>query len=337
MFTNVEKHDIMYVSYNGGHKMKLNKLNLFKAITLLEGFVIVGLAVTAGIYASKYNATVPANADSNIRIRPYIDKEETFYQLNGEKILVHNDTMGETFIPVFGDVPKSPIEPSEIVRDGSGFVKYMGNDGLQSKIGIDVSEYQGVIDWEQVKAAGVEFAIIRAGYRTYGGGVITLDNSLITNIDGATAAGLDVGVYFFSQATTAEEAIEEADAVLDAVAGRKITYPIVFDWEIIYDDSARTDKVTVEGLADCCVAFCERVKSAGYTPMVYQNASTATYKLDLPRIKDYDFWLAEYTDFPTFYYEYDMWQYTSEGKVAGIEGNVDINISFKDFGADDNA
>ncbi len=317
--------------------MKLNKANFFKAISILEGFVIVGLAVSTGIFASKYNKTVPANADSDIRIRPYIDKEETYYQLNGEKILVHNDTMGETFIPVFSDVPKSPIEPSEIVKDGSGFVKYVGNDGLESKIGIDVSEYQGVIDWEKVKGAGVEFAIIRAGYRTYGGGVITLDNSLITNIDGANAAGIDVGVYFFSQAITTEEAIEEADAILNAVAGRKITYPIVFDWEIIYDDTARTDKMTVEGLADCCVAFCERVKSAGYTPMVYQNASTSTHKLDLPRIKDYDFWLAEYTDFPTFYYEYDMWQYTSEGKVPGIEGNVDMNISFKDFSAGDNS
>lgn len=317
--------------------MKLNKANFFKAISILEGFVIVGLAVSTGIFASKYNKTVPANADSDIRIRPYIDKEETFYQLNGEKILVHNDTMGETFIPVFADVPKSPIEPSEIVKDGSGFVKYVGNDGLESKIGVDVSEYQGVIDWEKVKGAGVEFAIIRAGYRTYGGGVITLDNSLITNIDGANAAGIDVGVYFFSQAITTEEAIEEADAILNAVAGRKITYPIVFDWEIIYDDTARTDKMTVEGLADCCVAFCERVKSAGYTPMVYQNASTSTHKLDLPRIKNYDFWLAEYTDFPTFYYEYDMWQYTSEGKVPGIEGNVDMNISFKDFSAGDNS
>jgi GH25 family lysozyme M1 (1,4-beta-N-acetylmuramidase) len=317
--------------------MKLNKANFFKAISILEGFVIVGLAVSTGIFASKYNKTVPANADSDIRIRPYIDKEETFYQLNGEKILVHNDTMGETFIPVFSDVPKSPIEPSEIVKDGSGFVKYVGNDGLESKIGVDVSEYQGVIDWEKVKGAGVEFAIIRAGYRTYGGGVITLDNSLITNIDGANAAGIDVGVYFFSQAITTEVAIEEADAILNAVAGRKITYPIVFDWEIIYDDTARTDKMTVEGLADCCVAFCERVKSAGYTPMVYQNASTSTHKLDLPRIKDYDFWLAEYTDFPTFYYEYDMWQYTSEGKVPGIEGNVDMNISFKDFSAGDNS
>lgn len=311
--------------------MKLNKLNLFKAISILEGLAIVGLAVSTGVFASKYNETVPANADSSIRIRPYIDKEETFYQLDGEKILIHNDTMGETFIPVFGDVPKSPIEPSELVKDGSGFVKYVGNDGLQSKIGIDVSEYQGIIDWKQVKGAGVDFAMIRAGYRTYGGGVITLDNSLITNIDGAAAAGIDVGVYFFSQAITPEEAIEEADAVLDAVAGRNITYPIVFDWEIIYDDTARTDKMTVEGLADCCVAFCERVKSAGYTPMVYQNTSTSTHKLDLPRIKDYEFWLAEYTDFPTFYYEYDMWQYSSEGKVAGIEGNVDLNICFKDY------
>lgn len=311
--------------------MKLNKTNLFKAISVLEGFIIVGLAVTTGIYVSKYNKTVPANADANIRIRPYIDKEETFYQLDGKKILVHNDTMGETFIPVFADVPQSTVKPEDIVKDGKGFVKYTGSANLESIVGIDISEYQGVIDWEQVKSAGVEFAMIRAGYRTYGGGVIELDNSFITNVDGANEAGINVGVYFFSQATNTEEAIEEADAVLNAVAGRKISYPIVFDWEIIYDDKARTDTMTVENLADCCVAFCERVKSAGYTPMIYQNASTSTYKLDLPRIKDYDFWLAEYVDFPTFYYKYDMWQYTSQGKVPGIEGNVDLNISFKDY------
>lgn len=313
--------------------MKINKTNLLKALTVFEAFIIIVLAVAAAVFAVKYNRTVPANANTDVRIRPYIEKEEVFYQLDGKKILTHNDTMGETFIPVFSDVPQSIIKPEDIVRDGSNYVKYVGDGGLATKTGIDISEHQGDIDWEKVKAAGIDFAMIRAGYRTYGGGIITIDNNLVSNLDGAANAGIDVGVYFFSQATTAEEAIEEADAVLNAIAGHNITYPVVFDWELIYDDKARTDTVSVETLADCCVAFSERVKSAGYTPMIYQNASTATYKLDLPRIKDYDFWLAEYTDFPSFYYEYDMWQYSSSGTVPGIEGAVDLNICFKDYSA----
>lgn len=319
--------------------MKVNKTNFLKALAIFEGFIIVGLAVTAGIFADKYNETVPANADAGIefRLRPYLDKEETFYQLNGKKILTHNDTMGETFIPVFADVPENTITPDEIVRDGNGYVKYIGNEYV-SKVGIDISEHQGIIEWDKVKAAGIDFAMIRTGYRTYGGGIITIDESLTENLEGAIDAGIDVGVYFFSQATNTDEALEEADAVLNAIAGHNITYPVVYDWELIYDDNARTDIVSVETLADCCVSFCERVKSAGYTPMIYQNTSTATNKLDLPRVKDYDFWLAEYATFPSFYYKFDMWQYSSEGTVPGIEQPVDMNICFKDYstsGAED--
>lgn len=310
---------------------KINKVNFLKAFAVLEGFAIVTLAVTTAIFVTKYNETVPANANTDIRIRPYIDKEETFYQLDGKKILTHNSTMGETFIPVFGDVPQSTIQPEDIVHDGNGFVKYTGGGDLVSKIGVDISEHQGIIDWEKVKKAGIDFAIIRAGYRTYGGGIITLDGNFLDNIEGAQDVGIDVGVYFFSQAINTEEAIEEADAILNAIAGHHITYPVIYDWELIYDDRARTDSVSVETLADCCVAFCERVKSAGYTPMIYQNTSTATYKLDLPRVKDYDFWLAEYATFPTFYYKYDIWQYSSSGTVDGIDGVVDLNICFKDY------
>lgn len=313
--------------------MKINKVNFLKALAVLEGFIIIALAVTTILLAVKYNATVPANANTDIRIRPYIDKEQTFYQLDGKKILTHNDTMGETFMPVFSDVPASTIIQQDIQLNEKGYAKYVGNEGLASKVGIDISEHQGAIDWEKVKSSGIDFAMIRVGYRTYGGGIITLDNNLLTNLDEASAAGLDIGVYFFSQAISTNEAIEEADAVLNAIAGHNITYPVVFDWELIYDDQARTDSVSVETLADCCVAFCERVKSAGYIPMLYQNTSTATHKLDLPRIKEYDFWLAEYTDFPSFYYKYDMWQYSSTGTVPGIEGSVDLNISFKDYSA----
>ncbi|MDE5764007.1 MAG: glycoside hydrolase family 25 protein [Ruminococcus sp.] len=311
----------------------MKKKNILKAMVFLELFAIIILAVVAVVFAAKYSRTIPANSSTadDIRIRPYIEKEQTFYQTDGKKILMHSDTLGEIFIPAFADVPASTITQSDLTEDEHGFLQYCGSEDISSKIGIDISEHQGSIDWELVKASGIDFVIIRAGYRTYGGGIITMDNNFSANINGAEAAGLDVGVYFYSQAITPDEAIEEADAVLNAIAGKNITYPVIFDWEIISYDKARTDSVTVETLADCCVSFCERVKSAGYTPMIYQNSSTAINKLDLPRIKDYDFWVADYSSFPSFYYKYDMWQYTADGEVAGIEGPVDLNILFKDY------
>ena len=146
-----------------------------------------------------------------------------------------------------------------MTRNGYSFYKENGH--VTSIAGVDVSDYQGDIDWEKVHDAGIEFAIIRIGYRTYGSGKVTLDENFANNIKAADKAGVKVGVYFFSQAINTDEAIEEADAVLDAIEGFNITYPVIYDWELIYGDSARTDKVTVEELADCCIAFCERVKS----------------------------------------------------------------------------
>lgn len=308
--------------------MKINR-NGLKVISAAEAVVILVLIIIIGFMAVR-GRSVPASADPQERVRPIIEKEETFYQINGKKILLHNSTMGETFIPVYEDVPASTVTVSDLKKGADGFVRYTGSEH-SSFIGIDISEHQGEIGWQQVKDAGVDFAFIRVGYRTYGGGIITIDSNLNANLEGASAAGIDVGVYFYSQAVSTDEAIEEADAVLNAIEGYDITYPVAFDWELVYDDAARTDAVSVETLADCCVAFCERVKSAGYTPMIYQNTSTAMNKLDLPRVKDYEFWLAEFSSFPSFYYEYDIWQYSAEGTVPGINGAVDLNICFRDY------
>lgn len=316
---------------------KLNTRGL-KAIAVLEALIILVMAVflfwacfVRDPQDSIFTST-DMSEDPEVRTRAVIEKEETFYQLDGKKILMHDSTYGEVYVPVFSDVPASTINTDNIItRNGYSF--YQENGQVTSLTGIDISAHQSGIDWEQVKNAGIDFVIIRVGYRTYGGGEITLDPNFGENIEGAAAAGLNVGVYFFSQAINADEAIEEADAVLDAVSGYNITYPVVFDWELIYDDHARTDGVTVEALADCCVAFCERVKSAGYTPMIYQNKGTSMNKLDLPRLKDYDFWLAEYGTEPTYYYDFKMWQYSCTGTVPGIAGDVDMNLSFVDYAA----
>lgn len=321
---------------------KLSKFKKLQIVSLVETILILVMAI-ALIWAlfirdSHGGDTVPVNAGVSaendeepvVRTKAVIDKEETFYQLDGKKILLSDSTYGEIFLPVYENVPASSLDMECLVtRNGYSF--YKENGEITSIPGIDVSEFQGDIDWQRVKEAGVEFAIVRVGYRTYGGGEINFDQKFAENLAGAEAVGIKTGVYFFSQAVSPEEAIEEADAVLDAIAPYNITYPVVYDWELIYDDDARTDNIPVETLTDSCIAFCERVKSEGYTPMVYQNKGTTLFKLDLPRLTEYDFWLAEYGSEPTYYYDYKIWQYSCTGKIPGISGDVDLNISFKDY------
>lgn len=322
---------------------KLSKFRKLQIVSLVETILILLMAIaliwalfirdTGGEDTVPANAGVSAENDDEpvVRTKAVIDKEETFYQLDGKKILLSDSTYGEIYLPVYENVPASALDMECLVtRNGYSF--YKENGEITSIPGIDVSEFQGDIDWQKVREAGVEFAIIRVGYRTYGGGEINFDQKFAENLAGADAAGIKTGVYFFSQAVSPEEAIEEADAVLDAIAPYNITYPVVYDWELIYDDDARTDNIPVETLTDSCIAFCERVKSAGYEPMVYQNKGTTLFKLDLPRLTEYDFWLAEYGSKPTYYYDYKIWQYSCTGKIPGISGDVDLNISFKDYG-----
>ena len=316
---------------SGSQNFRLRLIAILEAIIIL----VMSVFIIWICFLRDNNRAVPASTnvseDPEIRSRPVIEKEETFYQLDGKKILVHDSALGETFIPVYGDVPASELDMDKLVsRNGYSF--YKENNEIVSYAGIDISQHQGEIDWKKVKEAGIDFAIIRVGYRTYGGGIIEMDESCGKNIREADAAGIKVGVYFFSQAVNTEEAIEEADTVLNAIEGCNITYPVVFDWEMIADDHARTDSVSVDTLADCCVAFCERVRSAGYTPMIYQNKNTAMKKLDLPRVKDYDFWLAEYGREPSYYYDFRIWQYSSDGTIPGVSGRVDMNICFRDYG-----
>jgi GH25 family lysozyme M1 (1,4-beta-N-acetylmuramidase) len=196
--------------------------------------------------------------------------------------------------------------------------------------GIDVSYYQGEIDWKKVKASGIEFAMIRLGYRGYGEeGKLVEDKMAFRNIEGALDAGLQVGIYFFSQAITVEEALEEAEFVLKRIKVYDITMPVVYDWEYISEE-ARTAKMDRRTLTDCYKAFCGRIAEAGYTPMAYFNTYQSRHLMFLHELEDFPFWLALYSDRMTFPYRFEMWQYTDSGIVPGIEGKVDINLYFTD-------
>lgn len=197
----------------------------------------------------------------------------------------------------------------------------------ESVTGIDVSSHQGDIDWAQVKASGVDFAIIRIGYRGYESGKIGTDEYAEANLTGALEAGLDVGVYFFSQALTLEEVTEEVDFVLDFIKDYEITMPVVYDWEFV-NSEARTADMDARTLTDCSLAFLEAIQVAGYEPMLYFNTYQSQNLLHLEELKEFDFWLAMYSSRMDYPYKLKMWQYTNEGSVPGIQGNTDINIYF---------
>lgn len=301
-------------------------------IIIIEALLILFLSAVAFLLWRKEPEAVPADAPVKGIDAESVKKRvnENYYRLSGKKVIMEDSTFGEIWIPALKNVPEFSRDREQLkTRNGRKF--YVDGSEVTSLLGVDVSVHQDNIDWEKVRNAGIDFAIVRLGFRGYGTGEAQLDDNYIENIKGARAAGIDTGVYFFSQAVTVDEAIEEAELVAESLEGLDVNYPVVYDWEIIYDDSARTDNVPVDVLTDCCVAFCEAIKDAGYTPMIYQNKKTTMFKLDLERLTDYDFWLAEYNDEPSYYYDFDMWQYTSTGRVPGIEGDVDMNISFKDY------
>ncbi len=198
----------------------------------------------------------------------------------------------------------------------------------KARAGIDVSKYQGEIDWDKVKNSGVEFVIIRAGYRGSVSGSLVEDPYFKENIRGAKAAGLDVGVYFFTQAVNEVEAVEEASAVLSLVEEYELDYPIFIDTEGA-GGNGRADGLNKEMRTLVCDAFCRTVENAGYRGGIYASRNWYNNNLDMNRLDNYYIWLAEYREAPSYQGYYAMWQYTSKGRIDGIEGNVDLNISYE--------
>lgn len=235
------------------------------------------------------------------------------------------------FAPVLEDVKKHTLLEENFVKTEDGQMQYLENGVVTSHKGIDVSKYQGSINWAEVKADGVEYAFIRLGIRGYGSGKIVLDEFYEENMNGASENGVKAGVYFFTQAMTVEEAQEEAAFVIENLAGYDVSCPVVFDVELISNtgNKGRADSLTKEERTEVAIAFCEAIKAAGYTPMIYGNVICFTQLLDMTRLNDYEKWYAFYDDYMYMPYEVSCWQYTEKGKVKGITGEVDMNISYK--------
>lgn len=195
----------------------------------------------------------------------------------------------------------------------------------ESVPGIDVSYYQGKIDWKQVRQSGIEFAFIRVGYRSIADGLIYEDEAARRNLQEASAAGIKVGAYFFSQALTPEEAVEEAKFAINIVKEYQLDLPLAYDWETV-EGSTRTDGMTRQTLMNCVRAFCGAVEGADFESMMYFNRDLSRTLLDVRSLTDIPVWFAMYDSYPDAPCKPDYWQYTDKGTVPGIEGYVDLNL-----------
>lgn len=233
------------------------------------------------------------------------------------------------FFPILESLAKNTYDPDAFMADGDGVMHYYVDGERASRKGIDVSRYQDKIDWEKVAGDEVDYAFIRLGIRGYTEGEILEDETFERNISGALKNDIDVGVYFFTQAMSVEEAEEEAEFVIDSITPYKVTYPVVLDVEAVTSTNARGNDLTSKERTEYCIAFCEKIKEAGYTPMIYGNLKTFMLLLNIEELEEYDKWFAYYDEAYYFPYDFKIWQYTNKGKVAGIKGDVDLNISFE--------
>lgn len=241
------------------------------------------------------------------------------------------------FVDAWGEWHETEIDPAirkhdynwSCLTNTEAGIQYAGDERYTIRKGIDVSEHQGDIDWGQVKAAGYDFAFLRIGYRGYGEqGTLCADAKFQQNIVNAHNAGVEVGVYLFSQAVSEDEALQEAGLVLEQLQGHSLELPVVFDPERIRDDAARTDNVTGEQFTKNTVLFCEKMKEAGYQPMIYSNMVWEAFEYDMEALADYPIWYADYEPVPQTPYYFSFWQYSEKGSVDGIAGNVDLNVQF---------
>lgn len=231
------------------------------------------------------------------------------------------------YTPLEG-VPVSGVEQDEFVRDGER-IRYTGAS-YATRWGVDVSNYQGSIDWQALKAQGIEFAYLRLGLRGYGEqGTLYTDRSFARYYEGAKAAGIDVGVYFFSQAVTVREAADEALFALELLDGRALDLPVYYDWEPVSADDSRTAGYDGRYLTAGAAAFCNIIERGGYTSGVYLNRQQGYYRYDLRSLAGRSLWVADYADYPDFYYAYDVWQYEHQARLDGVGEIVDLNLEFR--------
>lgn len=241
-----------------------------------------------------------------------------YISASADKADLSTKTLQQMPVPSEQALPQSPFTAEDFTYEDH----YLVCTAAETLVGIDVSHHQGEIDWQQVAASGVDFVMVRLGYRGLSGDALYEDRYVQQNLQGARDAGLLVGAYFYSQAINTREAKEEAFYALEILGDFELDLPLVYDWE----QEKRTKDMATKEVTACSYAFCRIIEKAGHQPMIYFNSYQAENLMELAYLTEYPWWLAMYDTEAPFPCRFDMWQYTSSGSVPGIEGNVDLDV-----------
>lgn len=255
---------------------------------------------------------------------------ETDPSTDGRHTRIVNEKGEDEWVLISPNLPKHSYDFLNLVNQ-SGLMKYCPEGTETSFVGADLSESQDYVDFGKVKKAGIDFVILRLGGRGYSTGELFLDDYFVDNERRAAEAGMDVGVYFFSQAISEEEAREEAEFVITNLNEKKITYPVALDMGKVQNDSQRTDSLTKTQRTKIAKTFLSTIKEAGYKPILYGTKNFLIQDIDYSKLTEYDIWLSQETDIPDYPYRFTLWQYTKRASIDGIAGYVNLNLSFVDY------
>lgn len=252
--------------------------------------------------------------------------------LDGKHTLVTKRDGSQEWVLINSYLKKNTYDFTRL-EEKNGLKKYVDGGKTLSYLGADLSKYNGDVNFASMKAAGVDYVMIRVGSRGYNTGKITLDEKFNDYIKAASEAGLQIGVYFASQAISQEEASQEADFVLQNLAPYQtsITYPVAFDMEFAANDEARIDGLRTADRTAIATTFLDKIKNAGYIPMVYGNKEWLIKEVDMTGLQQYDVWLSQEEEAPDYPYQFAMWQYTTDGVLNGVPGDVGLDISFVNY------
>ncbi len=287
--------------------------------------------------------TETGNASSN---NPYTEKAEREREAerqkeeeaqndpatDGKHTLITNRDGTQEWVLISPYLTKNTFDFTKM-EDKAGLKRYMENGRKTSFVGVDISKHTGKVSFNRIKAAGVDYVMIRLGSRGYSTGQITLDENFKENIEGAIEAELDVGVYFYSQAISQDEAIQEANFVVQNLEPYRahVKYPVAFNMGFVSNDKSRIEGLSREDKTTVTTSFMEGIKAAGYVPMIYGDKEWLIKEIDMTKLQDYDVWLSQEEEIPDYPYRYSMWQYNTDGVVNGIDGGADLNICFVNY------
>ncbi len=251
---------------------------------------------------------------------------------DGKHTLITNPDGTEEWVLISPYLTKNTFDFTKM-EDKAGLKQYMENGRKISYVGVDISKHTGKVYFPSLKAAGVDYVMIRLGSRGYTTGQITLDENFKENIEGAIEAQLDVGIYFYSQAVSQDEAVQEANFVVQNLEPYRahVKYPVAFNMGFVSNDKSRIEGLSREDKTTVTISFLDAVRASGYVPMIYGDKEWLLKEVDLTKLQDYDVWLSQEEEIPDYPYRYAMWQYNTAGVLNGIDGGADLNICFVSY------